>query len=99
MNRKINSIIAISAATMAITASAAGVAGASSETPKSRTCAAVKAWENHRTTANLDAIMVNSFRVKWEWLGVDADQLYQDVRGGIAKDVKQDLGYLRSDCK
>lgn len=83
-----------------LTAPASHAASTSpSVTAKAKTCAAVTTWSRHRTDANLDAAMTDSFKVPWQWLGAGVNQLYMDVRGGAVKWIKPDLAEIRQDCK
>lgn len=99
MNIKSLAIVAAGAGLVALAAVTAPHAGAATAvSAKAKTCAAVSAWSRHRTTANLDALMKDSFGATWKYLGEDADVLYKDVRGGKTKYVSHDLRYLSQDC-
>jgi hypothetical protein len=63
-----------------------------------RTCAAELAYAGHPSTARLDALVVDSFRVAPKYLGADVGQLYADVEGGGTKYVAKDESYIRDDC-
>jgi hypothetical protein len=66
---------------------------------QARTCAQANTWNAHRTAANVDADMTDSFHVPWKYLGGDVDQLYNDVRRGAkAKFLATDVKYIREDC-
>jgi hypothetical protein len=101
MNKKFAQLTVVAAgagliALATVTAPHAGAATAVSA--KAKTCAAVSTWSHHRTMKNLDALVVDSFGVPWEWLADDVNQLYMDIRGGTAKWVKSDLKQLGQDC-
>ena len=61
-----------------------------------RTCSAFATWQRHPTSGNLDAIMADSFRVTWKYVGEDAADLYSDVRAG--KDDSTAVQYFFEDC-
>lgn len=86
----------------AATAAAAFSQPSASVTPASaasRTCAAFRAWDAHRTSAHLDALMTDSESVPWKYIGEDASGLYSDVRSGAkAKYIVSDIRYFESDC-
>jgi hypothetical protein len=63
-----------------------------------RTCTAFAAWGRHPTTANLDTLASDSFRVPWRYLGNDIWALYSDVRSGSVKYVSDDEQQTYTDC-
>lgn len=67
--------------------------------PTARTCAAYRAWTAHRTTANLDRMVVASLAAPWRNLGNDVDVVYADVRDGNRTDLPGDVAGIRADCK
>jgi hypothetical protein len=79
-----------------------GTANAS-VTSQAKVCAAFAAWEKHRTTANINAVVADTLAMAWSgsarYVGEDAAGLYGDVRGGAAaKYVTSDVKYMTEDC-
>jgi hypothetical protein len=100
-------------AIFALSAVAAGIAALiflpgnaqASATPAARTCSAFAAWEKHPATANIDAMMADTFAgAGWtaspgKYVIGDAASLYGDWRSGAAsKYVNNDVKYMRADC-
>jgi hypothetical protein len=98
-------------AIFALSAVAAGIAALiilpgnaqASATPAARTCSAFATWEKHPATANIDAMMADTFTMTWsgdsKYVGSDAASLYGDWRSGAkAKYVNDDVKYMREDC-
>ena len=96
--------LAIVPATAAAAVVTAGNASASaSETQAQKTCAAAATWFHHRTTANIDAMMADTFGGTWtgttKYIVGDAASLYGDVRSdAAAKYTASDWKYLVGDC-
>jgi hypothetical protein len=67
-------------------------------TPAQKTCAAFRAWDKHRSTANLDAMMTASERAPWHSIGTDVNVVYTDVRAGYKLDLAADVAGVRQDC-
>lgn len=74
-------------------------ASTTSVSPAQRTCQAFKAWDHHRTVANLDRLMTASERAPWHNLGLDVSVVYFDVRDHDTVDLPNDAGSVRQyDC-
>jgi hypothetical protein len=102
---KISRVIAIVIAPAMAVAVWSGTAHASTaaQPQAQRTCTAFANWEAHRTTANIDAMMADTFGGSWtgtsKYIVSDAASLYGDVRSNAAaKYVTNDIKYMASDC-
>lgn len=103
-----NNVIRWAAVVMVPATAALAVVTASSpaqaaQTQAQKVCAAASAWFHHRTTANIDAMMADTFGGSWsgsvKYIVGDAASLYGDVRSGAAaKYTASDWKYLVSDC-
>lgn len=102
MLRKIGIVLIIIGALGVLVSILAGQAHASvtaSVSPAQRTCQAFKAWDHHRTGANLDRLMTASERAPWHNLGLDVSVVYFDVRDHDTVDLKLDADGVRQyDC-
>jgi hypothetical protein len=74
-------------------------AASARESASERTCHAVRAWESHKTAANLDRALTDSEHVPWRELGHDVASLYWDVRSRPKPEyIAWDERYLSEDC-
>lgn len=100
---KISRTVAIAAAVpvLAVAAQTMASAAPAAVSPAQRTCSAFQTWEHSKTTAHLDAMVVDSFTAPWRYVGEDAAHLYSDVRGGraSAKYLPSDIHYFAEDCR
>lgn len=86
----------VMALTMVTASGGAARAAAVRATPAQRTCTAFAAWERHRTTSHLDAMLTASERAPWTPIGADAVVLYTDVRSG--ENTAGDIAAMHGDC-
>jgi hypothetical protein len=66
-----------------------------------RTCSAFTAWDQHRTGARLDVLVVDSTRLGKSYLRADVGQLYADASSPSPKAAKylgDDATYVNQDC-
>lgn len=99
MNKNISTPLIIGAGAGLVALATMHSAGATTVSPAKQTCAAFRAWEGHRTGANLDKIVTASFTVTWRYLGLDAVNLYADVRDhASAHYINSEVQYLKQDC-
>ena len=63
-----------------------------------RTCAAFRAWDQHRTAGRLHELVADSFHVAPRYLGADVAQLYADIERGKVKYLGDDATFLNQDC-
>lgn len=98
---KISRAVAIAAAVPVLAVAAQTVASAApaSVSPAQRTCSAVRTWDHHKTTKNLDAMMATSVTAPWHPLGLDVVVLYTDVKEGDHLDQRADIQALGQDCR
>jgi hypothetical protein len=71
--------------------------------PQAKTCAAFSKWDHARTTANLNAMMADTFTGTWsskagKYLVGDVAGLYGDVKSGYSKGIASDVKYTGEDC-
>lgn len=88
-------LILTAAGTVNLTARPA-TASVNAATPSQRACTAFAAWDRHRRTADLDAMLTTSELAPWKYLGSDAVVLYTDVRAH--ESTASDIRWLRADC-
>ncbi len=97
--------IAVAAIAAAVGTLSTGAANAATGGPAhrttavTRTCHAFATWNAHRTTANLNAMMVASVTTPYPGLGLDVEVLYGTVKLGNRSDTPDAVHAVIVDCK
>lgn len=84
---------------LAVTITCAAFTIAQPASARTRTCAAFRAWDAHRTTANLNRMLTASELAAWHNLALDVDVVYFDVRDHDRTDLPGDVAGVRDDCR